>query len=357
MKTLTLSIHYPNAILNAVPHDGDLYRRLLKEADIALSAIANPKARVPVESHVRLYRQIAAYLDDESFGYLPRRLRAGTFAIACEYAANTTTVGEALHKLCRFYRAVTDDVTLTIKTVGKEAHFTVELRRPELDVTHFVVETFMCIGFRFSSWLAGRVIPLRYCSFTYQPTENLNEYVHLFPCEHRFSVPGLNVLVFSAEYLDLPVLKTAFDVEGYSSRAPLDLLNKLIGTDSLTHRVYAALSRKCEDDVQNSRVIASQMAMTEQTLRRKLRQEGNTFQKIKDNLRLDTALYHLANGKYTIAEISEKLGFSTPSAFSRAFKGWTGTAPETYRSARAHRLVGTSDWCLSSCSYSSGPLS
>lgn len=357
MKTLTLSVHYPNAILNAVPHDDDLYRRLLKEADIAPSALANPKARVPIESHVKLYRQIAAYLDDESFGYLPRPLRAGTFGIACEYAANAATVGEALQKLCRFYRAVTDDVILAVETVGKEAHFTVELRRPELDVAHFVVETFLCIGFRLSSWFAGRGIPLRYCSFIYQPLENLNEYVHLFPCEHRFSAAGPNAVVFSAEYLNLPVLKTASDVEGYSKRAPLDLLNKLIGTDSLTHRVYAALSRKCEDDAQNSRVIASEMAMTEQTLRRKLRQEGNTFQKIKDSLRLDTALFHLANGKYTIAEISEKLGFSTPSAFSRAFKGWTGTAPESYRSLRAHRPVGTSDWRLSSCSYSSRALS
>ncbi|WP_428248304.1 AraC family transcriptional regulator [Ferrovibrio sp.] len=331
MKTLTLSIHYPKTILHGLQHDLEKCQQFLQESNIAPSVLQEAKARVPIESHVRLYQKIAPHIDDEAFGYLPRRLRFGTFAIACEYAANAATIGEALQKICRFYGAVTDDVSLTLKTIGKEARFMVELRRPELDTAHFVVETFMCIGFRLSSWLAGRAITLQHCNFTYTPTQNLNEYIYLFPCEHRFAQSGPNMLSFAAQYLNLPVLKTASDVEAYNRRAPLDLLNKLIGTDSLTNRVYVALSRKTEDDAQNSKIIASEMAMTEQTLRRHLRQEGNTFQKIKDSLRLDTAVFHLTNNKYTIAEISERLGFSTPSAFSRAFKGWTGATPESYR--------------------------
>jgi AraC-like DNA-binding protein len=331
MKTLTLSIHYPKTLLRGLQGREELRQTFLREVNITPSVLDKGKVRVPIESHVKLYQLIAPFLDDESFGYFEQPLRYGTFAIACEYAANSATIGEALDKICRFYRIVTDDIELRLETIGSDARFVVELRRPELDVMHFMVETFLCIGFRFASWLAGRAIPLKYCDFSYTPTENLAEYVYLFPCPHHFDVEGANALSFAAEFLALPVLKTAADIDSYNARAPQDLLNKLIGNDSLTNRIYVALSRKGKDELQDAKTLASEMAMTEQTLRRKLRQEGNTVQKIKDNLRLDTAVFHLTGSKYTIAEISERLGFSTPSAFSRAFKNWTGVSPENYR--------------------------
>lgn len=331
MKTLTLSAHYPNIVLYSIRRHEQLYENLLRDVGIAPEVLQEPQARVPVDSHVQLFRQISMRTDDESFGFLPHPIRYGTFAMACEYSSSAATIGEALEKVCRFYGIVTLDVKLRLFVEGSVARFVVELRRPELDFAHFMVETFMCIGYRFSSWLAGHAIPLDSAGFAYSQPDNYNEYLFMFPTAHRFNPMGNNYLEFDADYLNLPVLKTEADVHRYNERAPADLLNKLIGSDSFTNRVYIALSRRGEDDPQDSKTIASELAMTEQTLRRKLRAEGATFQKIKDNLRLDTAIFHLMNNKYTIAEISEKLGYSTPSVFSRAFKSWTGVSPETYR--------------------------
>ena len=331
MKTLTLSTHYPRTILHCIRDQKDLCAEFLSDAQISPSVINDSRARVPIESHVKLYQKIAPYINDESFGYLEHPLRFGTFAIACEYAGTAETIGRALEKISRFYSVVTDDLKLDLQIVGKEAHFSVKLRKPELDKVFFLVETFLCIGFRLSSWLAGRAIPLNFCQFSYEPVENKNEYIFLFPCEHRFAGTGPNILAFDADFLNFPVLKTASDIRSYISRAPADLLNKLVGSDSFTNRVYAVLSKKDCDDAQDAKTVASELAMTEQTLRRKLRSEGSSVQKIKDSLRLDSAVFHLTQDKYTIAEISEKLNFSTPSAFSRAFKNWTGVPPEEYR--------------------------
>ncbi len=331
MKTLTLSNHYPNTILHCVRNQPELAVRLLSEVGIPPVVLTQPRARVPVQSHVDLYRSIVAVTRDESFGFLPNPLPAGTLASACEYAVNSPTIGDALEKICRFYGVVTHDVSLATRSVGKDVEFEVTLRQPELDFANFMAETFLCIGYRFSSWLAGQAMPLTRSGFSYDPVSNRDEYVFLFPTTHEFGIAGPNFIAMDADFLRLPVLKTASDVRGYTERAPLDLLNKLIGNDSLTNRVYVILSGKHPEEPQDARTIASDMAMTEQTLRRRLRAEGYTFQKIKDNLRLDAAIFHLMGDKYTITDISDRLGFSTPSAFSRAFKTWTGVSPEQYR--------------------------
>lgn len=328
--TLTLSSHYPRVILRAIQDQPELGRQLLLEAGVAEAALQEPQARVPVPAQTLLYQRISRHLNDESFGYLPSHLRAGTFAMACEYAASAATIGGALQRLCHCYQLVTDDIQLSLERGEGKAKFQVTLARPELDIAHFITETMLCIGFRFPAWLAGQAIPLTVAAFAYPPPEHVGEYVFLFPGEHRFHASG-NWVSFSADMLDLPIVKSVEDVRDYGERAPADLMNKLVGSDSFTNRVYLALSRRGDGERRDIGAIAGDLALTEQTLRRRLRAEGSSFQKIKDGLRLDTAIFHLSGDKYTIAEISEKLGFSTPGAFSRAFRNWMAMSPDEYR--------------------------
>ena len=330
-KVLTISQHYPCALLEKIKQDQDLYFSLLGQAGISPSVVDEPKARVPIESHVRLYREIANIINDEAFGFLPTPIRSGAYAMACEFIASALTIGEALERLCRFYRIVTGDVHLSVTVEGGEARFEVQLEVPELDFHHFVAETFLCIGYRCSTWLAGRAIKLNRAGFVYDKPAHAAEYAYLFPCNHTFNEAKVNYISFDADILRLPVLKTDAEIQAYCSRVPEDLMNKLVGSDSFCNRVYLQLSQKSEDDKKDLASIAKELAVSEKTLRRRLRDEGVSFQQIKDNLRLDTAIFHLSGSKYTVAEISEKLGFSTPGAFSRAFKKWTALSPEQYR--------------------------
>ena len=77
--------------------------------------------------------------------------------------------------------------------------------------------------------------------------------------------------------------------------------------------------------------VASTLKTTTHTLRRRLKEEGNSFQEIKDSLRRDRALRLLSDTDMSVQEIAELLGFSEPAAFNRAFKKWLGTTPGSYR--------------------------
>ena len=79
------------------------------------------------------------------------------------------------------------------------------------------------------------------------------------------------------------------------------------------------------------RVVAT---MTSRSARR-LAEEGCHWQQLKDELRRDLAIHHLAQARLSVAEVASRLGFAEPSAFHRAFRQWTGGAPGDYRPPRA----------------------
>lgn len=77
--------------------------------------------------------------------------------------------------------------------------------------------------------------------------------------------------------------------------------------------------------------MAREMGMSERTLRRRLADDGTSYQDMLARARQRLAEGLLARSEHGLAEIAFLTGFSEQSAFSRAFKGWTGDTPATYR--------------------------
>lgn len=73
--------------------------------------------------------------------------------------------------------------------------------------------------------------------------------------------------------------------------------------------------------------IARDLGMSRQTLYRRLRQDGVTFEELLDKLRHRLALRYLKQDRMSVKGTAYRLGFSDPAAFSRAFKRWTGASP------------------------------
>ncbi|WP_259068594.1 helix-turn-helix transcriptional regulator [Mucilaginibacter sp. X4EP1] len=77
--------------------------------------------------------------------------------------------------------------------------------------------------------------------------------------------------------------------------------------------------------------IAANFNISPRTLQRRLKDEEVSFQQLTDNARQYLAVQALKQGGHAIKEIAWMLGYNELSAFSRAFKRWTGISPDAYR--------------------------
>lgn len=80
--------------------------------------------------------------------------------------------------------------------------------------------------------------------------------------------------------------------------------------------------------------VARSMGLSRQTLYRRLREEGLTFEVLLDGLRRKLALRFLKEDRLSVKDAAYRLGFADPAAFSRAFKRWTGMSPSAARGRR-----------------------
>jgi AraC-like DNA-binding protein len=70
-------------------------------------------------------------------------------------------------------------------------------------------------------------------------------------------------------------------------------------------------------------------------VRRTLRQMGTSYQELQDEVRRSQAVEYVSSSGLTCEQIAERLGFSDARSFRRAFKRWTGTTPNEYRTPPA----------------------
>jgi AraC-like DNA-binding protein len=79
--------------------------------------------------------------------------------------------------------------------------------------------------------------------------------------------------------------------------------------------------------------MAAAMCMSRRTLQRKLGEAELSYKALLEKTRHDLALRYLDDPSKTVTDITFLLGFSEQSAFTRAFKRWSGKAPTAYRAA------------------------
>jgi AraC-like DNA-binding protein len=77
--------------------------------------------------------------------------------------------------------------------------------------------------------------------------------------------------------------------------------------------------------------VAQQLGVSQRTLARKLASEGLTFAGVLQSLRSDLAKRHLTDETLPISKIAWLLGYQDVSAFTHAFKRWTGRTPRAVR--------------------------
>jgi AraC-like DNA-binding protein len=243
-------------------------------------------------------------------------------------------VGEALRTGFRYYHGELPDFTARLGVAdGLATVRIVTPLAPEASLL-YAERTFMFFTFGVASWLAARRIPLQAVDYRGPPPPNVAETARVFQASVRHGRPYFG-LTFEARWLQLPVVQNSQSLREFLQQAPANLLVKYRDKASVTERIRRLLRSHLRGDMPSLEEVGRVLGMTPQTLRRRLQEEGQGFQALKDNLRRDAAIEYLARPDMTLLDIADQLGFSEASTFHRAFKKWTGVAPGEYR--HSHR--------------------
>jgi AraC-like DNA-binding protein len=302
---------------------------LLANVGLSSSLLQVPQARVSAKHYGALWRAIAAALDDEFFGQDSRRMKVGTFAMLCHSVLNCKTLGQALDRSLRFYALILDDISGTAERGAKEARIVLH-EAPGVSRRVFAHELLLMLLYGVSCWLVGRRIPILRTEFSYAEPAHSAEYRLMYCAELHFNRPH-TLLAFEAGYLDLPVVQNERSAKEFLRTAPESILLKYKNGSSLTARVRRRLRQFLPGTVPDFEQLADEMSMTPATMRRRLHEEGESYQSIKDQLRRDLAISYLSHSKRSVMDIALELGFSERSAFHRAFRKWTGASPGEFR--------------------------
>ena len=110
-------------------------------------------------------------------------------------------------------------------------------------------------------------------------------------------------------------------------------LSELDGSATTIDRVHAALLELLLSGSASVEAVSKKLGTSVRTLRRRLKNEGQSFQIVLNRTREDLAKHYLKSSDMIGAEISFLLGFEDPNSFFRAFHSWTGETPEQVRRA------------------------
>jgi AraC-like DNA-binding protein len=308
----------------------------LRALGVPLAALSPRGPRIPLESYAALYNAVVESLDDEAFGLFSQPVRPGAFEFLCRAMTGAATLGEALERATRFARLVLPDLRVTLRRGAREATLEIAevsaLAASRRDAGRvFAFEWLLRLLHGLACWLVGRGLALDRVAFPYPAPPHAADYSLVYT-EHATFDASVLTATFDAALLDLPVRRDDADVAAFLEGAP-GKIAMLYRRDREIVRGVRALVAAALPDSLALEDAAKSLHVSTRTLHRRLHDEGASFREVKDRVRREVALARLAHTRDSVARIAADLGYSEPSAFFRAFKGWTGRSPTAYAKA------------------------
>ncbi len=327
-RQISISVYFVKAILKNVIANGLDPVQLLRDNRISPRLLQENEARISVERYADLQVAVMKALGDEALAYGPSPFPLGTWSMMCHAVIGSDTLGKALARYCRFFSLFHGEDAP--KMIIKEGLVMVRVGFQELRGDQYLGEMSLFNCHRFLSWLVAEHLPVQSFNFQYDQPPHVDEYRPMFLSNPVHFGSEHTEMVLNRALLDRPVVQTEESLTRFLRHPVLTLLTQQYDHASWTSRVKEFLKRDLTD-IAELDTVASEMDIHPQTLRRRLSKEGTSFSEIKSQLRRDVSLYYLGKRGLSIEEIAHRSGFSESSAFIRAFKGWTGVTPYTYR--------------------------
>ena len=302
---------------------------LLSRAGIAVEHLHMPEARVSAEAYARLWRLLARRCNDEFFAMDPRGLRSGSLAFMCRASMAQPTLGAALENMLAFLSLMLQDLQPALVRQQGLAEIVINepCDEPRRAFTYF---TFWMIVHGVACWLAGRRLPILAIDLRCSAPPFCDDYKVMFSENLHFDRP-LSRMVMTADGLDMPPRCSEQALQRFLAEAPGNILVKYRNPASLGLRIRGDLLGLDPGQWPDSDGLARRLCLSPSTLRRRLAEEGQSYQGLKDSVRRELAITWLSQAQPAMADIAERLGFADSSSFYKAFRKWFGCNPGQYR--------------------------
>lgn len=311
-------------------HGGDSHA-LVREAGIDPSAL-DGKIALEYLKFVHLLQRTSDQLGQCDFGLqLAQRQRGGKVIGPIGIVMkNSETIGQALGYCAKHIQAYSLATKVRFKPNRAEhnllVHIDIFLDRAT-DVRQAVEHALALAASNIADLSAGQA-RARKIYFQHKPISSERRYRDFFGCEVKFEQDYNGLLLTEDDLLcpvnepDEQILEMATDF--IEARFPASLPPVHSQVRTLVQRLLDANDCSFEH-------IAEEMCMHPRTLQRRLRDEGASFENIRDDVRRELAMRLLARSQSSLTEIAHKIGYAETSVLSRSCQRWFGATPEQIR--------------------------
>jgi AraC-like DNA-binding protein len=303
-------------------------------AGIAPNVLKNENGRIKGEQFQALIKALIEQTNDPLMGLnSSQHVQPGSYSVLGYILMSCATIGEALQRISRFERLVGDMGITTTKVQGELIYIQWHCAYSDIDVRQQMIDNVLASWTNYARWLANQpTSPNKVLLERPSPSpKEIQKYETFFNCPIEFGAEQ-NAIILHQDLLKEPLrqpdkllLKT---LESHAE-SQISALNE---TDlSFSIQVSNTIRTQLNLGVARKELVAEELNMTARTLQRKLATDGNSYQSLLDQIRLERASDMLRNSALTIQDIAFNLGFSDGRSFHRSFKNWTGKTPGDYR--------------------------
>jgi AraC-like DNA-binding protein len=304
---------------------------LYRKAGINPTLLKKSDARIGVTHVDELWRLAVELLDDPCFGIKMAKNWHPSYAGALGYAwCASSTLKTAFNRVVRYIHVVSEDLNIKLAETPAGLKIIIDLEKSvfTLPQHHDVVLSVLMHMCRFN--YGEELMPSEVCLAHEKP-----------PCAKTISAFFRTPVAYNAPVSSFTLSKKDVDKVLGSGNKELALLHDEflmkylieIKKGDIVQQIQSVIIENLPSGNVTDNLIARELNLSERSLQRKLKEKGTSFRSVLDNVREMAAIQYIKNPVNTMSDIAFLLGFSEQSAFSRAFKKWTGTSPIKYRNS------------------------
>jgi AraC-like DNA-binding protein len=330
-KKPVISLAVTTGLLEAIKAAGGSPDEVLGRVGLQGADLEQPEGSIAVPLFAQTLEEAARVTGDSCFGlHFGERYNPKNIGPLIYVVLNSPTIGAGIENAARYLRIHNEAAKASLVIEKDLAYFKFSPNDLVMNASRQHSEYAMTVAVNTARLMVGSQWSPREVHFMHHLEAATPEHIRVFRAPVLFGCAA-NAFVMEREFLERQVPAADSQLYGILKTYLEQMLSELPREDELLATVRQAVAEAIRDGVPKLSRVAKQLAMSPRSLQRRLTEYGLDFKKLADDTRRCLALRQLKEHRDSLTEIAFMLGYSDLSAFNRAFKRWTGTAPLEYR--------------------------